>query len=110
MVQCSFRILAMVFQVFQKRLQMNPANVKFIIQGACVLHNYMRDKAPGGRLEVDDCVDFPEGDCLLNLPPIRRRPNTARKEFRERFTHYFSSPAGQVQWQEAVLNKGIATD
>ena len=42
-VENAFGILAQRFRLYNRRLQLKPTTVKFIVKATCVLHNYLRE-------------------------------------------------------------------
>ena len=112
----AFGIMANRFRVFLSPLQLSPKNVEKVTLASCVLHNFLRDKAPAeyappfsfdredlesGEIHLGDwrCSSELEN---LNISGRNTYIKTA-KEVRDGFSEYFNSPEGSVPWQEKFI-------
>ena len=112
----AFGIMANRFRVFLSPLQLSPKNVEKVTLASCVLHNFLRDKAPAkytppfsfdredlesGEIHLGDwrCSSELEN---LNISGRNTYTKTA-KEVRDGFSEYFNSPEGSVPWQEKFI-------
>ncbi|KAL2099475.1 hypothetical protein ACEWY4_003869 [Coilia grayii] len=115
MVENAFGILTQRWRVYQRRMQLAPDTVDKVIKATCVLCNYLRKEtaedgrhrnveADGDENEDEEAVDR----FLPNIPPLRghRRPLQAMQN-RDTLCRYFTSPAGQVNWQLDRVRRGI---
>ncbi|KAL2096763.1 hypothetical protein ACEWY4_005970 [Coilia grayii] len=115
MVENAFGILTQRWRVYQRRMQLAPDTVDKVIKATCVLCNYLRkETAEDGRhrnveADEDENEDEEAVDRFLpNIPPLRghRRPLQAMQN-RDTLCRYFTSPAGQVNWQLDRVRRGI---
>uniref|UniRef100_A0A671RVC8 Zgc:194221 n=1 Tax=Sinocyclocheilus anshuiensis TaxID=1608454 RepID=A0A671RVC8_9TELE len=88
--------------VFNYRL--SPKGADAVVKATCILHNFLRFEDAGE--EEGSCVPLPLEQQLAMQPIQRVGSNNASREaleIRQRYTTYFSSPAGEVAWQHSVL-------
>lgn len=113
-VENAFGILAHRFQVLLSTIQLEPDNVRDVVESCICLHNLMRERYPGPQNAVLD-----REDNLHNVIPGAWRddinmqevdsisgPNrgtVAGKKLREYLKLYFNSPPGSVPWQEGMI-------
>ena len=112
----AFGIMANRFDVFLSPLQLSPKNVEKVTLARCVLHNFLRHKAPAkytppfsfdredlesGEIHLGDwrCSSELEN---LNISGRNTYTKTA-KEVRDGFSEYFNSPEESVPWQEKFI-------
>ena len=118
-VENVFGLLATVFRVFRKPIQLEPAKVESIVLACVHLHNFLRRNTesrqlytPPGTFDSENSNrgdimpgswrEGTEGTGFLNLQNIARRPPGGCKEIRNEFARYFISPEGSVPWQNEV--------
>ena len=112
----AFGIMANRFHVFLSPLQLSPKNVEKVTLASCVIHNFLRDKAPAKYTPPFsfDREDLESGEIHLgywrcsseleNLNISGRNTYTkTAKEVRDGFSEYFNSPEGSVPWQEKFI-------
>ena len=105
------------FRVFLSPLQLSPKNVEKVTLASCVLHNFLRDKAPAkytppfsfdredlesGEIHLGDCRCSSELENL-NISGRNTYTKTA-KEVQDGFSEYFSSPEGSVPCKKSSYN------
>jgi hypothetical protein len=113
-VENGFGILAHRFRCLLTTLQQDPNTVSAIVMACVCLHNLLRDRKPKEvRQEAD------QEDAEHNIVPGIWREDTplvdgtsdfanhttskAAKKQREYLTHYYSSEAGSVPWQNDMI-------
>ena len=111
----AFGILANRFRVFLTTIHLSPEKVKSLVMAACCLHNFMIQHKKHAYISVCDAEDthtmtFANG-TWRNDPPLLglqssldRNPKLNAKEQRQKLTEYFSSEAGSVSWQDAMIS------
>ncbi|XP_034040603.1 putative nuclease HARBI1 [Thalassophryne amazonica] len=112
-VENTFGILSQRFRCFSTTMQQNPETISLITMCACVLHNLILSRYPLASTDVDH-----EDSATHNLIPGAWREvpqmeglmplsedhiQNEAKEQREYLSHYYSSPAGAVPWQERMV-------
>lgn len=106
MVECAFGIMASQFRLYHRVLGVAPETADVVVKATCILHNYMRwnsmdEDVPSNPSNAPLC---PTEGAVQNI--LRVSSNNATNEamaMREKFTTYFSSPAGAVPWQDRVV-------
>lgn len=114
-VENAFGILSQTWRVYQRRLQVSPDTADSIVKATCILSNYLRgmDRHISAEAEVAGEAGDAEGAVDVGrLGPMRMlRGNRASAEalrYRDAFKEYFTSPAGQIHWQnDHVLRRGL---
>nr|CAI5866892.1 unnamed protein product [Callosobruchus analis] len=117
-VENAFGIMASVFRVFRKPMQLKVDNVEKITKACVYLHNYLRKSKTSRSLytpsEIFDNEDLENGTIipvtwrsitqndagLICLDRVPRRPPTDAKLIREEFKEYFMTAQGKVEWQD----------
>uniref|UniRef100_A0A672R0C1 Zgc:194221 n=1 Tax=Sinocyclocheilus grahami TaxID=75366 RepID=A0A672R0C1_SINGR len=97
MVECTFGILAAQWRLYHRVLGVSPKVADAVVKATCILHNFLQEES---------CVPLPLAQQLAMQPIQRVGSNNASREaleIRQRYTSYFSSPAGEVAWQHSVL-------
>lgn len=118
-VENAFGILANRFRVFLAPIALEPDKVEKIVLACCALHNYLRMRSasrglyvPPGFSDTEDEITHAvvNGEWRVNgqgLQSIPRQGGNAysfnSKDIRDEFCEYFTSPAGQVPWQESMI-------
>lgn len=103
-VENAFGTLSQCWRVYQRRLQVCPETADSIIKATCILSNYLRG-ADGSHNAHDEDEDGSVLEAIRNL-----RGNRGSSEalgVRDIFRRYFTSPAGQVPWQCAVVSLSL---
>lgn len=115
-VENAFGILASRFRVFQTKIAVDVAKVENLVMAACALHNYLMTSnnshymAPG-TLDVEDIENhrinvgtWHDHTQLRSVGiPHNNNPPVSAKLKRELLRQYFSSPAGEVEWQTSMI-------
>lgn len=104
----AFAILCQVFRVFYTPIACMPQTCDYLISVACCLHNMLRD----GYLEKQCKPHYVSFDTTTvpqeNMIPFDRRggyANASGFEVRDKFKDFFSSPTGQVPWQNNIVQR-----
>nr|CAH7761150.1 unnamed protein product [Callosobruchus chinensis] len=101
-VENAFGIMASVFRVFRKPMQLKVDNVEKITKACVYLHNYLRKSKTSRSLYTPsgsfDHEDLENGIIVPDRVP--RRPPTEAKLVREEFKEYFMTAQGKVEWQD----------
>ena len=112
----AFGIMTNRFRVFLSPLQLSPKNVEKVTLASCVLHNFIRDKAPAKytppfSFDIEDLksgeIHLGDWRCSSELENLnisgRNTYTKTAKEVRDGFSEYFNSPEGSVPWQEKFI-------
>lgn len=113
-VENAFGILAHRFQVLLTTMQLQPDNVRDVVEACICLHNLMRERYPGHQNAVLDREDdfhnvipgaWRENVNMQEVDSISgpNRDTVAGKKMREYLRLYFNSPPGSVPWQERMI-------
>jgi hypothetical protein len=120
-VENAFGLLASVFKIFHKPLNVKPSTVEDITLACAYLHNFLsRNSAakqlhspPGTRdFENTDEGTVIEGEWrreiqndsgMVRLARTPRNPGNDTKKIRDKFMNYFMSNEGRVSWQDKYL-------
>ncbi|CAB4024636.1 Hypothetical predicted protein [Paramuricea clavata] len=97
-VENAFGILAARWRIYQRRIQLHPKNVDKIIKATCVLHNYLQ-KTSSSAANSEEIGYETRAAAIQALRLSGNRASREAIEIREKFTNYFTSPAGEVLWQ-----------
>ncbi|XP_069819612.1 uncharacterized protein [Dendropsophus ebraccatus] len=100
-VECAFGILSSKWRVFQSALQLNPDNVRKVIQACVILHNYVRMYEAAVDPELDSTMTSVPFPIEVN---VRGRPGSSGMAVRDFFADYFLSPEGAVSWQMDAIH------
>ncbi|XP_071972628.1 uncharacterized protein [Engystomops pustulosus] len=100
-VECAFGILCSKWRVLHSSIQMDPDNVKKVVQACVILHNFVRihDGASDGDVEGQ----HPTASIPLDNT-LQGRPGVAGLFVREQFASYFVSAEGVVPWQMDAIS------
>uniref|UniRef100_A0A671KRG4 DDE Tnp4 domain-containing protein n=1 Tax=Sinocyclocheilus anshuiensis TaxID=1608454 RepID=A0A671KRG4_9TELE len=103
-VENSFGILASKWEVYQRRIKLQPQNVDKVIKATCVLHNYIiKTTDPTRHNQAPECMaESNTSGAIQNLQQCGNQ--TLREAFliREAYKDYFMSTTGAVPWQQNV--------
>jgi len=121
-VENTFGIMCTRFRILRQPIIGLPGNVEKLIQAIVVLHNFLRKTdsqldvqrryiRPGMLDYEDETGRNRDGSWRNELPPdaalqqmARCRSRSALGQYvRSRFTEYFQTEAGQLQWQRRRL-------
>ena len=114
-VENAFGLLQARFRVFEHSLYVRPWKARLIVTCCVVLHNLylMRMPLAHNSREVDretpDHLQIPGSwrdvhEGWHDLTPSQvRNPRNRAKRLRDYLAAYYTSPAGQVPWQERLL-------
>ena len=115
----AFGIMSNKFRIFQSPIHLSPSKTEIIVLACTALHNLLRrqfanDYSPPGLLDNENeengtlsLGNWRQGQTMLALEKIARRPTREAKLVREEFTQYFVQE-GSVPWQNA--SAGIVND
>ncbi|XP_072171433.1 uncharacterized protein [Diadema setosum] len=101
-VENTFGILASKWRIYHRQIQLHPSQVDSVVKATCVLHNFIRRSALKDERRTHTETDTNDARPCHSLQNIQSTGNHASKDalaIREKFTEYFSSPAGAVSWQ-----------
>ncbi|XP_071960801.1 uncharacterized protein [Antedon mediterranea] len=96
--------MATIFQIYQRKIQLQPDNVDKVVKATCVLHNYMRKTQTGSaafQIHSEEFPTLPEAGALQNLQATGNRASIDALVVRDKFKEYFNSEQGQVPWQRS---------
>lgn len=104
-VENAFGILAQRFRVYNRRMQLKPYTVIFIVKATCILHNFLRGNATIATTYADLNPDHEpylgENGTFVDLDNLQGyRSARESQRIRNIFKDYFTSPAGAVTWQD----------
>ena len=104
-VENAFGILAQRFRLYNRRLQLKPTTVKFIVKATCVLHNYLREHstlaATYANLNPNHIPYLGTNGAIIRLEALNGyRSAKEARIIRNKFKQYFNSPEGAVTWQD----------
>ena len=117
-VENGFGILANRFRVFLAPIPLPPKTVEKVVLASCALHNFLRNhKTAATTYTPASFVDMEDSEThrmsggtwrasgSLGKAPVctRQRYSMSAKEQRDVLRHYFTSEAGKVPWQEAMI-------
>jgi hypothetical protein len=120
-VENAFGLLASVFGIFHKPLNVKPSTVEDITLACVYLHNFLRRNSaakqlhsPPGTLDFENIDEgtVKEGEWrreiqndrgMVRLARTRRNPGNDAKKIRDKFMDYFMSNEGRVSWQDRYL-------
>lgn len=104
-VESAFGILQQKFEVFQKRIRMQPKYLDTMILACTCLHNYIMEDF------VSEDIAVPNNSILQNYSvdsqnmDITGNQNVDAMEIREIFKSYFNSEHGAVSWQNEKITR-----
>lgn len=117
----AFGILVTRWRILERTMGENPKNAEEVVKALCVLHNFLMQRSAEG----DDAYCGPGYSDSINgfglrrsghwrqqlvQPPLQVARTQARnfaqtaRHVREIYADYFSSTAGSVSWQDAILH------
>lgn len=100
-VENAFGILAAQWRMYRRVISLRPENVEHAVKATVILHNFLRWDSP------DTFPATSAGDASQALQTIPRagsnNPAQEAMAVRQTYTQFFSSPAGEVSWQNHVL-------
>lgn len=111
-VENVFGIMASVFRILRKPIQLEPEKVQVITMTCALLHNFLRNSksssstyTPPGSFDCEKDGQLIAGRADRNfasftpLQNIPRRPGVEAKEMRNEFADFFVKE-GKVRWQD----------
>ncbi|XP_056098391.1 uncharacterized protein LOC130077248 [Rhinichthys klamathensis goyatoka] len=104
LVECTFGILAAQWRLYHRVLGVSPKVADAVVKATCILHNFLRYE--DANEEEGSCAPLPSEPQFAMQPIQQAGSNNASREaleIRQRYTNYFSSPAGEVAWQHSVI-------
>ena len=113
-IENAFGIMACRFRVLLQPMMIAPDRAEKVTLACCVLHNYLRTRSPTSTGNVGDVEDthsheislgtWREDSHMTELAKMRGNNATApAKEQRLYLCNFFSSPEGEVSWQEKMV-------
>ncbi|XDV11111.1 hypothetical protein PO909_000134 [Leuciscus waleckii] len=104
-VENSFGILASKWEVYQRRIKLQPQNVDKVIKATCVLHNYIiKTTDPSNQHQAPECLaESSSSGAVQNLQQCGNHPSKEAFLIREAYKDYFTSTTGAVPWQQNAL-------
>uniref|UniRef100_A0A8C1RJU9 DDE Tnp4 domain-containing protein n=1 Tax=Cyprinus carpio TaxID=7962 RepID=A0A8C1RJU9_CYPCA len=99
-VENSFGILASKWEVYQRRIKLQPQNVDRVIKANCVLHNYIiktTDPTQHGttKNQTPECMaESSTSGAIQNLQQCVNHPSREAFLIREAYKDYFMSTSG----------------
>lgn len=101
-VENSFGILASKWEVYQRRIKLQPQNVDKVIKATCVLHNYIiKTTDPSNQHQAPECLaESSSSGAVQNLQQCGNHPSKEAFLIREAYKDYFMSTTGAVPWQQ----------
>lgn len=102
-IEMTFGNLASKWEIYQRRIGLQPQNMDKVIKATCVLHHYIIMTGPPSNQENPDMETTPR--VLGTVEPLQRAGNHPFREafsVRELFKEYFVSSVGAVPWQRAA--------
>lgn len=118
-VENTFGLLASVFRILHKTIDLHVENTKKVVLACAYLHNFLRRSSQSLNLYsppgVFDNEDIDTGRIipgswrnneldLTGLQSIPRNSSATAKEVRDEFMYYFMSDQGRLPWQDMYLN------
>lgn len=104
-VESSFGILTQKFEVFQKKIRMQPKYLDLMILACTCLHNYIRTHDHNEAEEVRP----PRNSILQNINVQQEEDNQIEDGMiiRDNFKSYFNSQNGAVPWQNEMIRRVV---
>lgn len=117
LVENAFGLMASVFRVFRRPIELKVETVVMLVMCCVYLHNFLRKRAASrhvyatkGTLDSENPLT---GDLILGswrevtkndtgmqpLHSVPRKPSKDAQQIREEFMNYFMSDTGSVPWQ-----------
>lgn len=105
-VENAFGLLSQVFRVFYTPIPISPETCDDLIMSACCLHNILRD----GYLENQQIPRYHReeeipSDNMIRMTNVGGFANAGGLAIRDTLKEYFCSQAGEVSWQENIVNR-----
>lgn len=97
-VESAFGIMQQKFEIFQKRIRIQPKYLNNIILACTCLHNYMLDDIP-------ENISLPRDSILQNLLETSQTDDEEPLTIRNIFKNYFNSTNGSVYWQNDMIER-----
>lgn len=107
-VESAFGILTMKFEIFERRLKVQPRHLYSIIFACTCLHNFMINN----RDTVMICQDQPQNprnNTLFQNINSQDEDNLELENMaiRDNFKQYFNSQSGLVHWQNYMAERCV---
>lgn len=106
-VECAFGILTMKFEIFERRLKIQPRHLYSIILACTCLHNYIIDSDPVMFLQ-EESHNRRRNSTILDSLHSREDDNLLQNmDIRDDFKEYFNSPSGSLDWLNDIVERAI---
>ena len=107
-VKNTFGILAHIFRLYNRRLQLKPNTVKITVKATCTLHNYLRENSTiattFANLNPDHIPYLGTNGAITRLEALNGYRSAKKvRIICNKFKEYFNSPVGNVSWQNNRL-------
>lgn len=99
LVESAFGILSQKFEVFQKKIKMQPMHLDSMVLACTCLHNYIRENDELENLQL------PSNSILQNMRSVDNQTTTNAMVIRDKFKSYFISEHGAVPWQNEMITR-----
>lgn len=101
-IECAFGVLASMWRILRKPMEVQEEFATNIVKAACILHNFILNREPERMKEVDTLSDDTPSRDITTARPMGR-PAGDGIAVRNSFMEYFMTPSGSLQWQNNVL-------
>lgn len=104
MVECTFGILASQWKLYHRVLGVSSKVAVAVVKATYILHNFICFAS--ADVEGGSCAPLPlvpQYDIQLIQWLGSNNASRDALEIRQRYTTYFSSPAGEVEWKHSVI-------
>jgi hypothetical protein len=101
----AFGILVRRFRMYERRMSMLPEHVNSVVLATCCLHNFLTNDTCHWS-EVDD-TETTTVEPFVHLPRTGYHAAQEAVYIRDNFKRYFVSQTGSVDWQWAIIRKGM---
>lgn len=104
----AFGILSKRFRLYQRRLEIKPKHVCKVVLATCCLHNFLRDDSDATLSEIMESEEITRNSehGMQDLRNIGGSFSYNAHQVRGAFKDFFNSPAGSVEWQTRMVQRG----
>ena len=96
----AFGILVARWQIYDRRLNIEPQKLVKVVKATIVLHNLLQSRSFENNNHVIEPCDRSNSEFLrqnLNAPRGGNRQRTGAAQWRNKFCNYFNGP-GKLEW------------